>query len=283
VNPEDIQEAIAEVRNLPTLPSVLGKILSTAANPEASAMDLGKHIAGDQSLSATILKVVNSAYYGFYRQITSVTQAIVMLGFMEVRNLALTATAFKTLNASNSDFNRQQLWHHALATAIVGERCTKLLGMRTSGSFEAGLLHDIGKVVLDLIYPDEFQEAAHAAHERECLIFEIEREMFGLDHAEVGAILGEHWNLPPSVVEAIRFHHFPESVAVNPELTQTVAVANFITYGSGLGERSNGRSPTRPATAFELLGITEEIEQKLVAEAEQAKVRVHSFLGVLSG
>ena len=114
---------------MPTLPTVLTKILATAADPDASALDLGEHISADQSLSATLLKLVNSAYYGFHRQINTVTQAIVILGFLEVRNITLTATAFRTFKQGHPDFDRTQLWRHSLGTAMAADRIAKLLGM----------------------------------------------------------------------------------------------------------------------------------------------------------
>ena len=116
----DVRDAVTRIRELPTLPSVLGQILTIVADPDASALDLGRHITADQSLSATILKLVNSAYYGFYRQIKSVTMAIVILGFVEVRNLVLAATTFRILADSPSRFDRTQLWRHSVWTSWLG-------------------------------------------------------------------------------------------------------------------------------------------------------------------
>lgn len=279
----NVRDAVSRVKELPTLPSVLGKILATAADPDASALDLGQHIAADQSLSATLLKLVNSAYYGFYRQIKSVTQAIVMLGFLEVRNLALTATAFRALSRESSDYDRLQLWRHSLATATAAERIAKLLNIDKEGCFEAGLLHDIGKVVLDMLYPEAFREAAHAAHAEQALVIEAEQRLFGLDHAEIGGILGEHWNLPPSVVEAIRLHHRPEAASEDPRLVHITAVANYLTYAADLGEFSNGRPVDRPEASLAFLKMTDEQCAKVVDHLEASKEKFEEFIGALKG
>lgn len=278
----DVESAIDRIRELPTLPSVLGKILNTAADPDASALDLGQHITADQSLSATLLKLVNSAYYGFYRQITSVTQAIVMLGFLEVRNIALTATAFRSLSSGSSDYDRLQLWRHSLASAMAAEQLNKALKCDVDGAFEAALLHDIGKVVLDTLYPELFLKAAHNAHAQGKTISETLTEVVGMDHAEVGALLGEHWNLPPAVVDAIRHHLKPEGATVAPELTHLTALANAITYAAGLGESSNGRPLELPEVSIQALKATPEVLETVKKKLEDSRANIDEFLGALS-
>lgn len=278
-----VRDAVLRIKDLPTLPSVLGKILATAADPDASALDLGQHISADQSLSATLLKLVNSAYYGFYRQISSITQAIVMLGFLEVRNLTLTATAFRTLSKSSSSYDRIQLWRHSLATAMIAERINKRLRLGLEGSFESGLLHDFGKVALDMLYPEEFRLAAEDAHQHGGFVRDSERNRFEIDHAEVGGLLGEHWNLPQAVVEAIRYHHEPAGAEKSPRLTALIAVADYITYGANLGESSNGRAPEFPAEAAELIGVSDSFAQELADELAQEHNKVDEFLGTLKG
>jgi putative nucleotidyltransferase with HDIG domain len=279
----DVKDAVLRIRDLPTLPSVLGKILATAADPDASALDLGQHIAADQSLSATLLKLVNSAYYGFYRQISSVTQAIVMLGFLEVRNLALTATAFRAFSRGKSSFDRLQLWRHSLATAMAAERLAKQANMAMDGCFESGLLHDIGKVALDVLYPEPFVNAAEQARQQGRFIHEVLKENFGMDHAEVGGMLAEHWNLPPAVVAAIRLHLHPERATEFQQLVNLTAVANAATYEAGLGETSNGCPFPYNAAAVAAAGLTQEQVAKVVEELRGSHEKIDEFLGVLKG
>lgn len=277
----DVREALLRIRELPTLPSVLGKILATAADPDSSALDLGQHISADQSLSATLLRLVNSAYYGFYRQISSVTQAIVMLGFLEVRNLALTATAFRAFSANTSDYDRIQLWRHSLAAAMAAEQIAKLRNIEKEGCFEAGLLHDFGKVALDMLYPEAFLRAAHKAHEEEKYVSETLREEFGMDHCEVGGLLGEHWNLPPSVVEAIRLHLEPEKAEDAVRLTHLTTLANQLTYEADLGEKSNGKALPYPEASAAHIGLTEEEHAKIVENLVGSREKINEFLGAL--
>jgi putative nucleotidyltransferase with HDIG domain len=261
----------------------LGKILVTAADPDASAIDLGQHIAADQSLSAIILRLVNSSYYGFYRQITSVSEAIVMLGFIEVRNLTLTATAFKTVEGASSKYDRVQLWRHALATAMAAEQCAKKFDVRVEGAFESGLLHDIGKVILDLVYPDEFVAAVQRAHEEEASIAEIEEATFGLNHATVGGILGEHWHLPPAVSDAIRYHHAPEDAGEEPVLAQITCLANYVSYLAELGDLSNGKLPEFPEGVALALNASREDCQEVADTLGERRGDIDDLLGALQG
>jgi len=278
----ELEDAVQRVGELPTLPSVLGKILNTAADPDASALDLGEHITADQSLSATLLKLVNSAYYGFHRQITSVTQAIVILGFLEVRNLALTATAFRSLNTGDTDYDRVQLWRHSLASAMAADDLAKRLGGESDGTFESGLLHDLGKVVLDMLYPDLFLQCAHRAHERGVPIADILREEAGMDHAELGGLLAEHWQLPTKVVEAIKCHLEPEKAESAIRLTHITAAANALTYRAELGESSNGCPLEIHESTVQELNLTDEVIAATVEKLESSRENIDEFLGALS-
>lgn len=278
----NIEEAMSGIRELPTLPAVLGKILAAAADPDSSAIDLGRLIAADQSLSATLLKLVNSSYYGFYRQIKTVTQAIVVLGFLEVRNLTLTATAFQAFDSFPSKYDRQQLWRHSLAVALASDRLAKLLERNPEGCFESGLLHDIGKVVLDWLYPEEFRNAVAEADQRSIAIAEAEQMVFGMNHAAVGGLLGEYWNLPETVVETIRYHHSPADATSDPEQVYIIAAANAIAYRAGLGETSSGTAPVLTRDLMDRLGLTDEICDDVVADLNENAVKIDEMVGALT-
>lgn len=281
----DVRETITKISNLPTLPTILTQILSAAADPDSSAVDLGKHIASDQSLSAALLRLVNSASYGHYRKVKDITTAIVMLGFFEVRNLALSATCFRHFGISSrsaSDYDRTQLWRHSVASAMAAERLAKRLHLDGGSAFVAGLLHDIGKVVLDLLYPEEFQRAYQTARMEQKFIRDVEIELFDMDHAIAGELLAEHWNLPQAIVESIRFHHEPKDALVDGRMAVVTAWANYITYQSGLGETSNGRECAMPE-ASPVLDVPEAAWKIVVTDLESSHARINEFLGVLRG
>jgi len=282
VEKPDVREAIANVRNLPTLPTLLGQILVTALDPDSSALDLGRYIAADQSLSATLLKVVNSAYYGFYRQITSVTTAIVILGFNEVRNLVLTASAFRAFPKGGTSYERVQLWRHSLAAAIATERTAKLLALDVEGTFVSGLLHDIGKVALDTLYPEIFREAVQKSHDEAVPLAEAEAFYFDLDHAEIGGLLAEHWNMPAPIVDAVRNHHDPGAASEAPQLAYLTSLGNFLTYQCDLGESGNGASPDLPDGSRAGCAVTEPQWSQVCESLEGAKERIDELLGIMA-
>ena len=281
----DVRETISKVSSLPTLPTILTQILATAADPDSSAIDLGKHIASDQSLSAALLKLVNSAAYGHHREIKDITTAIVLLGFFEVRNLALSATCFRqfgSMRRTGSEYDRTQLWRHSVASAMAGERLAKRLHLDSGSAFVGGLLHDIGKVVFDVLYPEEFQRAYQKARLEQKYIREVEHELFDLDHGIAGELLAEHWELPQVIVESIRFHHEPNLAVADGRLAVLTAWADFVTYQSGLGENSNGRDMEKPEQS-PVLYVPDAVWQAVVGELESSHERINTFLGVLRG
>ena len=279
----DLEEAVKSIQRLPTLPSVLGQILDAASDPEASALDLGQYIATDQSLAGSVLKIVNSAYYSFQREITSIARAIVILGFIEVRNLALTATAFQSLAKGNSGYDRTQLWRHSMGTAIAASRLARTVNVEEPDDFfTAGLLHDIGKVTLDVLYPEQFIEAAQNANANGRFLRDVELETFGFSHPQVGGLLGKHWNLPKSVVDTIEHHHCPEASSVARELTDITALANYLTYQAGLGEASNGKQPEFPEAVAKRLRASDPICENIAEDLRESRERIDQLIDPLS-
>jgi len=280
VDAPDVRDAVSRISRLPTLPTVLGQIMEALADENTSALELGRHIAADQSLSATLLRQVNSAFYGFYRRVTTVKDAVVILGFRDVQNLVLAASAFRVFPDSASAYDRNQLWRHSLATAMAAERIAKRLSLPADGSyFSAGLLHDIGKVALDSVYPDNFQEAVRRAVSGPLPLYEVEPQVFGMDHAEVGGALAEHWNLPPVLTEAIRKHHIPDQAMLSPELAHVTALANHLAYEASLGEATNIGPHAFPEYSVKSLKIAPAHITAIVTELLEASDRIDAMLG----
>lgn len=278
-----LRDVLARIGELPTLPTVLNSILDALAEPETSALDLGRLIAADQSLSATLLRQANSAYYGFFRTISSVPNAVVVLGFRDVQNLVLTASVFRAFPSQGSAYDRSQLWRHSLATAMLCERLAKALRFSPDATFfSAGLLHDIGKVALDAIYPKAVAEIVTRARDEKRAVREIEKEVFGLDHAEIGGVLAEHWNLPNLLAEGIRWHHDTEATTSALQLARMVAVSNYVAYLSGLGETAMDGVIEEPVAALNGLGVSDEIKNTLADEMRGGTARVDALLGAMA-
>ena len=281
VNDPSPSITVEQIQALPTLPSVLTRILSTVADLESSALDLASHIAADQALTATLLRIVNSAYYGFKREIAGIADAIVILGFIEVRNLALAATTFDVFPNSGSGYDRVQLWRHSLAVAIASDRCARAARLVNPDTyFVAGLLHDIGKVVFDVLYPGRYPAAVAHAQKQGLRVIEMERQCFGCDHTTLGAALSMHWNLPRLISASIREHHAAETDLTVPDCAKIVALANCAASEAGLGQTRSGTVPLLSMDSTQALGISPEKLREIGVELRQAAPRIDALLGV---
>ncbi len=226
MNQENVQRFRAEViaqKNLPTIPAVLTKILQLVEAESARASELVGVVEHDQVLTAKILRLANSAFFGQSRKVATIPRAVVLLGFSTVRNLALGVKVWDVLAAGLAKARVEELWRHSVEVAVAAKL---LVGRLRAGdpdeAFTAGLLHDVGRIVLASKHRDSYWNALGGGSEAEP-IEAIERATFGVDHAEVGGWLLEAWGLPPMIVEAARTHHSVDSRAGVPGV---LSVAN---------------------------------------------------------
>jgi HD-like signal output (HDOD) protein len=283
MSPPTVRELLDSVQDLPTLPVVLGKVLDAVWEPETSAVDLAEHIAADQSLAARLLRLVNSAYYSFRREVTTVPDAVVLLGFIEVRNLVLTATAYQHLNQAGTGFDAVQHWRHSLASALAAETCAKATNQDPArGHYIAGLLHDMGKIALDLVYPEQYGEVVQGAEKAGIPLHVAEAEAFSVDHAAMGGELADYWNLPKAVSGAIRNHHTPEACTTKEPLTCTVVMADYLTAAIGFGETKDATPLPFPEHAAKPLGLNAQKAEALVRSLEEESSRIEAMIGVLT-
>ncbi len=199
---------------VPSLPSLYFRILRAMDAPEASLADVGEIIAEDPAMMAKILQLVNSAFFGLARRISNPVDAVQILGLQKVRSLVLSVHVFSCFDqARMKSFPLSRLWSHSLATSQVAQkicRAERVDKATTEEAVLACMLHDVGKVILASGDPDRYQSAVGLAHKRRAPLFEIEREVFGASHADVGAFLLSQWGLPLAVIEAISLHHEPQ-------------------------------------------------------------------------
>lgn len=198
---------------VPSLPSLYFRILRAMESPDASLTDVGEIISEDPAMMAKILQLVNSAFFGLARRISNPIEAVQILGLQKVRSLVLSVHVFSCFDqARMKSFPLSRLWSHSIATSQVAQKICRTERADKATTEEAVLacmLHDVGKVILASGDPDRYQSAVGLAHKRRAPLFEIEREVFGASHAEVGAFLLSQWGLPLSVIEAIALHHEP--------------------------------------------------------------------------
>ncbi|MBC8204924.1 HDOD domain-containing protein [bacterium] len=224
-----LKDITRNFRDLPTLPGIALQISDMMNNPNVSASDLAKLISADQSLTMRILKVANSAYYGFPRKIGTITLAVVVLGFDALKSLTLSMTILDHLKkwggADGFDFN--EFWRHSIYTAIIARFLSRQTGYKVAGeAFVTGLIHDVGKLVISQKFPEQFAEILETASGNGRKVYEIENEILGADHAELGSWLVDNWNLPGYMSEAVAYHHHPEKAAIEIKLSALVNTAN---------------------------------------------------------
>jgi putative nucleotidyltransferase with HDIG domain len=222
---ENFKKRLAEIKEISTLPHVMTRIMEIITDEQSSAVDLAEEIANDTSLTAKILKMVNSAYYGFYREISEVSDAVVVLGFNEIRRLSLAISVLDMIGGKSKE-HRVAFWNHSFSCAAMSDILVKERRIAEQGAFTAGLLHDIGKAILDQYFNDMFNAVQDRMRQNSLSFYEAERELFGFDHADIGYWLAERWNLPVTLGEAIHYHHQPELATEMPELAQVVHLAD---------------------------------------------------------
>lgn len=281
-----ITERISE---FPTLPNVIARVMQVMDDPKSSAADLTELIQLDQSMMFRILKMANSAYYGFPRAIATVTESIVLLGFTTVRNIILTTMMYKfdqlwSFNQpenknQNLHFNQKNEWTHSVATAIA----TRELIMRQhqvaleNFAYLAGLMHDIGKVLFYQFMHDEYQAVLTAYHKQKRPLWDLEKEMIGAHHGQVGSWIVDRWNLPEDIVTPIAYHHYPEKAKDHQELTWALHFADYIAI-EALGPKRRVIDSTWKKRLQQYLSLDEHELEGLIGKIREELEHVESFM-----
>lgn len=282
---EETRRLVQRIVDLPTLPIVVPQVLRLVEDHRSSAGDLARVIGSDQALTTRILRLANSAFYGFRREIVTINHAVVLLGFDTVKSIVLAATVFETLRDGEvaSSFDREQFWLHVGSAAAAARLIAKSLRVADpEAAFVGGLLHDVGKVVLDRFFYRRYAEAARLAAERPCLIREAETNIFGVNHAEVGRWLAERWRFPAAIVEPVAFHHRP--AAATPDhraLTAVVHLADLVTRNAGIGSGGDVLVPLPDAEVLQRLKVGPAALQRWTEDVAHEREAVEAFLQVM--
>lgn len=229
-----VKLVVSNIRNLPTPPIVFHQIQKVIGDPKASAGQIAAVLAEDPAISVKVLKLTNSAFYGLSREVDSVKQAVVIVGMEAIKSLVLSAAVLDMFKGQNVDPGyHEDFWRHSLATAV----CSRILARRISrglvepdSAFSAGLLHDIGKMIVCCFLPEEhslFMQQRQS--DQSALDYEIEEGVLGYNHAQIGGFLAAQWKLPAKLSDAIAFHHHPQLNDREEPLVYIVHIGNFLT------------------------------------------------------
>lgn len=226
-----LDEIVSRTPDLPSLPAAAIQVMREAESPTSSALTVAQAISRDQALSARVLRLSNSAYYGLSRKVGSLQEAVVVLGMRCVRNLCLVASTFPWMSRPLKGYalGPRELWTLSFGTGLAAQAVAKA-SRRVSPdtALTAGLLHAIGKVALSIRLEDKVAVMAEFAQRAHLTFDQAERKLLGFDHCQVGGRLGDLWNLPQEIVSAIRYHHSPDQAEFAAELVDCVHIARWL-------------------------------------------------------
>jgi putative nucleotidyltransferase with HDIG domain len=258
--------------DLPTIPKIAVHLAKLVDDPNTSASQVAKTLSSDQMLTARVLRMANSAFYGAPRRISTITDAIVLLGMRTIRNMAMAVSCFDVLDRELHSYamRRGDMWRHAICVGYAAQLIAERMRYRaTEEAFVAGLMHDIGKVVISLSFADEFTRVLDLAATTDSAFCIAETQVLGFDHAEVGARITESWKLPQHLVEAIRFHHTPNEQAEFSSLTAIVHVADVLCLTLGIGIGTDGLRYAIEPEVLDRIGLTRQsIEEVMILVAD---------------
>lgn len=266
IDTQNIRAQLEKIDTLPTIPSTLKKLLTVIENPKVSLSEIGAFISNDPVLTSRVIKVVNSPVYGFPGRISSVNQALILLGLNVVKGMLLGVSVFEAMKKA-----MEGLWEHSVGCAVTSKIIATKKGLGDVEEISvAGILHDIGKVALGLKFPDQYKGVIKTAIDKNMLIMDAERELFFITHADAGAWIGKRWNFPKSLLEIMEYHHKPHLSKSFTVQTAVVHLADILVRAKGFGFAGDYVIPLINPTAWQTLALTEQELKEIFLEMEDS-------------
>ncbi len=256
LHPRELKGIITEI---PTLPVIYQELFQKMQDPDVSVPLVAEIITKDQALTAKILHLVNSAFYGYSRRIETISRAVVILGFQAVRSAALAISVFDYFKSEDSDshIDMTKFWTHSIAVASICKVLAPNLNIKhAEEAYVVGLLHDAGKLIEKRYFPEDFAEVCFAANELHLSWFDCEKALFQVHHALIGKTMFRKWEFPAHIVDAVHCHHNPVIATKAPHLAALVHIADFLSYRIEMG--APGAWPPKECSgdALKLLGFS---------------------------
>jgi HD-like signal output (HDOD) protein len=283
-NKQKLQEKIGAIRTLPTLPQVATRLIGLVHDPNSSASNVSRLIGQDASLSARVLRLANSAFYGMPRSITNLNNAVVILGLKTITTVVVSIAVFDMFpqDKFSKAFDRIAFWKHCLACGQIARGlASRMRSQVTFGpeeAFCAGLLHDIGKVIMEQYLHDDFHAALEFSHSKSVPAHEAEASVLGYDHCDVSHWLTEKWDLPSELHLPMLFHHRPLESDDYRDIIGLVHWADRLSYDAGFSFGPNAAPPRIDAQAVAKFKIPVEEIEKIKANTPEEVEKVASAL-----
>lgn len=256
--PASLDIEIDKIEGLPTLPTVYAQVEGLCKDPDVDADELSKVIETDPSITMKLLKLSNSAFFGFNREIKSIRDSVALLGNETVQNAVLSISIFEALKDQDKSggLDKKEFWKHSAAVGSIIRFITKKMKIEREESFTSGILHDIGKVILDGLFADFYAGVIKTVVEKKLHILEAEELALGLTHNKLGQELAESWGIPPRLIEAISYHHNPKRAELDCELACLVHIADAIARNLNMGSGGDPYVPCIQPFALKQLAIS---------------------------
>lgn len=279
----EIDDLVNNASDLISLPEVTLRVNELANDPDSTAADMAAVISQDPALVVRMLKIANSAYYGLSKEVETITRAVAVLGTKKIRDLVLSSSASEAFEGIPNDLiSMQDFWHHSLYCGLLAQILSKKSNKTNSESiFIAGLLHDIGQLLMFNQMPEKSHEAILLLMEgtEELETFEAERHVFGFDHTQVGSALIENWKLPPVLQECVEFHHEPQNAKNFKAEVAMINIANAVAVMADFDSMSpEDEIPMINALSWELTGLTKDDLPEAIKKAQNEIHEIESVL-----
>ena len=271
---ETVDQYIQKTKSLPPAPQVLPKLLDLLEQTDIDNDQVVRLVTFDAGLTAKILQVCNSAQYGGAFQVSDLNEAIMRMGFGEVFRIVASVVSAQALGGSQPGYGlkRGELWEHSAVTALAAQVIARDRGLDANQAFTAGLLHDVGKIVLAGALEGEYARLVEETESRNHSLLEAERELLGTDHAEVGGRLLEQWHFPETLVAMVRWHHDPGAAGTHTTLAACIYLANLIAAFTGHSFGHQSFAVRGRGEALSILDLkTDSLEKFMIQTLDELK------------
>ena len=272
---------IKSVTQLPPFPAVIQRVMEMVEDPKTSAQHVVDVIQYDQSITANVLMVCNSAYFGLRKPIHSLAEALVRIGFNNLVEIILTRGTAHLFHQSCQGYQLQrgELWRHSVACAILSQILAERLKQKKSPlQFTTTLLHDVGKIILSGFVKDHFEEIQRLVQEKNLSFLEAERGALGIDHAELGGKIAEGWKFPPNIVAGIRHHHTPFAAPEFQDLVSLAYLCDVVAMMTGIGGGADGLSYHGHKEIMEQYALKDRDLEEVISDLDSGMKRVEGML-----
>ena len=280
----NLEETILQsIQQLPSFPAVIHRAIQLIDNPTSSTQDVVEVIQYDQSITVDVLKLCNSAYFGLRRNVHSLREALVMIGFNPLLEMILSRESARFFYGpcQGYDLGYGELWRHSITSALLSRIISKRLNREATPTlFTAALVHDIGKMILSEFVKDYFEEIKYMIEKKQLSFIEAEKEVLGIDHAELGGRIIEQWDFPKVIVSCVRYHHSPFSTPEDHEMVRLIYLCDMVAMTTGIGGGADGLSYHAYGEVMKEYQLKEKDIERFIVQLDDQFQMVEKILNV---